>query len=626
MKLNIKTPRNFINPLLSRKSIDEAAFNQFTQALANYQKTLIEQVADKQSEPNIVTNALKPFFDELGYQSQAHSQSGQSGIDLALVKTHQPAVIIEAKVPNSKDMISAGDLNKKSFHEAILYFMREREKDNHALFHIIVTDFYHWFVFDAKDFDRLFWRNPAIKKIYDTHSNPALLGSTTAEFYQLLERELPQIKADLLDHEHIDCAYFNLQQPATEKERIAIYKLLSADNLLKEFNPNDANSLNREFYNELLYILGLEETKEGGKKVIGKASQAQHGTLFENISNKLVQYQKPHEFEDVIKLIIIWMNRVLFLKLLESQIVKWTTSTAHQFLHPHKIKQYDQLETLFFEVLAKPIAERKMHEFDTVPYLNSALFEIHPDEKTGITMATLTSDLTIAYYPKTVVKDQHRQRKTGKVSTLPYLLEFLDAYDFANDSDDEVVSDTKSLISASVLGLIFEKINGYKDGSFYTPSFITMYMARETIVKTVINQFNLAYGWQCKTLTELHNKIDDIPAANALINRIKICDPAVGSGHFLVSALNEMLRIKSELGVLIDEHGKRIKEYRLSVENDELIIKSDDGELFEYKKSSTEKTRIQKPCSMKSKPSLKIACLAWTSTPIRSISAACVYG
>ncbi|MDK2458648.1 hypothetical protein QHH11_05760, partial [Aphanizomenon sp. PH219] len=31
----------------------------------------------------------------------------------------------------------------------------------------------------------------------------------------------------------------------------------------------------------------------------------------------------------------------------------------------------------------------------------------------------------------------------------------------------------KRLINAFVLGLIFEKINGYKDGSSFTPGFIT---------------------------------------------------------------------------------------------------------------------------------------------------------
>ncbi len=594
MKPNIKTPRSFINPLLSRKSIDEDSFGRFKQALTQYTQTLAAQLAAKQSEPNIVTNALKPFFDALGYKSQAHSQNGQSGIDLAIVKSSRPSVIVEAKVVNSKDMITPGEINKKAFHEAVLYFMRERDQGNDELFHIIITDFYNWFVFDAKDFDRLFWRNASIKKLYTSYKSPSLLGDTTAEFYKALERELPNQKIDLLDPELIDCAHFNLQQDNKEKALIAIHKLLSKDCLLKEFNPNDANSLNKEFYNELLYILGLDESKEKGKKLIGRAKQPQHGTLYENISNKLSQYQKPNEFENVIKLIIIWVNRILFLKLLESQIGNWTQDAASKFFQPGKITQYDQLETLFFEVLAKPLASRSVQGYELVPYLNSSLFEIHADEKNGITIATLADDLQIDYYAKTVVKDSSGSRKTGKASALPYLMEFLDAYDFANDSGDEIVSSAKSLVSASVLGLIFEKINGYKDGSFYTPSFITMYMARETIEKTIIDKFNQAKNWQCKTLTDLHNKIDDIAEANRIINSIKICDPAVGSGHFLVSALNEILRIKSELGVWVDESGKRIKDYQLSIENDELIIKSDEGELFEYKKGSYDKTRIQK--------------------------------
>ena len=594
MKLNKQKPRNFINPLLSRKSVDTEKFNAFKLALEHYKKSLASQISTKQTEPNIVASTLKPFLDSFGYQSEPYSQKGQISIDLAVMQNLKPSVIIEAKMPNSADMIWESDLNKKAFQQAIMYFMNERAKDNKALFHIIITDFNNWFVFDAKDFDRHFWRNATIKNLYDAYTSKSLLGDTTGEFYQALERELPKLKKDLLDAEEIDCAHFNVQLPANEKEYIAIYKLLSADCLLKEFNPNDANSLNREFYTELLYILGLEESKEGGKKIIGKAKNPQNGTLYENISNKLAQYNKPNDFESVIKLIIIWVNRILFLKLLESQIVKWTGKQDYKFLNPNTLDQYDALETLFFEVLAKPIDKRNVRDFDHIPYLNSSLFEIHPDENNGIKLSNLVDGLTIDYYAKTVVKDANKLRKTGKASTLPYFLAFLDAFDFANDSDEELVSQSKSLISASVLGLIFEKINGYKDGSFYTPSFITMYMARETITKTVIEKFNESYGWQCKTLTDLHNKDLDIAEANTLINSIKICDPAVGSGHFLVSALNEILRIKSELGVLVDEVGKRIKDYSLSIENDDLIIKSNEGELFEYKKNDFEKTRIQK--------------------------------
>ena len=95
-----------------------------------------------------------------------------------------------------------------------------------------------------------------------------------------------------------------------------------------------------------------------------------------------------------------------------------------------------------------------------------------------------------------------------------------------------------------MLGLIFEKINGYKDGSFYTPGFITMYMCHETITRAVVQKFNDVKGWKCETISDIYNEIEDIKEANRIINSLRICDPAVGSGHFLVSALNEIIAIK----------------------------------------------------------------------------------
>ena len=176
MKLNAQKPRNFINQLLSRKGVDAEKFNTFKLALAHYKKSLADQISTKQTEPNIVTNSLKPFLDGFGYQSEPYSQKGQISIDLAVMQNLKPSVIIEAKMPNSADMIVAHDLNKRAFQQAIMYFMNERAKDNKALFHIIVTDFNNWFVFDAKDFDRHFWQNKMVKKVYDTFNNPSLLG------------------------------------------------------------------------------------------------------------------------------------------------------------------------------------------------------------------------------------------------------------------------------------------------------------------------------------------------------------------------------------------------------------------------------------------------------------------
>lgn len=191
------------------------------------------------------------------------------------------------------------------------------------------------------------------------------------------------------------------------------------------------------------------------------------------------------------------------------------------------------------------------------------------------------------------MKDQQGKKRTGNITTLQYLFEFLDAYDFGAESRENIQEDNKTLINASVLGLIFEKINGYKDGSFFTPGFITMYMCRETIRKAVLQKFNETKKWNCTTLEELYDKIEDRKEANKIVNSIKICDPAVGSGHFLVSSLNEIISVKNDLKILRDRDGKRLKEYLVEVVNDELIITDEEGELFEYNPNNKESQRIQ---------------------------------
>ncbi|HSV89191.1 MAG TPA: DUF559 domain-containing protein, partial [Bacteroidales bacterium] len=222
-----------------------------------------------------------------------------------------------------------------------------------------------------------------------------------------------------------------------------------------------------------------------------------------------------------------------------------------------------------------------------------SLFEPTDIEQDTLFISNLKDDKTIPIFSQTVLKDQQGKKRTGNISTLQYLFEFLDAYDFGAEGGEEIQEDSKTLINASVLGLIFEKINGYKDGSFFTPGFITMYMCRETIRKDVVQKFNETKKWHCTTLEELYDKIEDRKEANRIVNSIKICDPAVGSGHFLVSALNEMIAVKNDLKILQDRDGKRLKEYQVEVVNDELIVTDEEGELFEYNPSNKESQRIQ---------------------------------
>ncbi|MGE4542447.1 MAG: TaqI-like C-terminal specificity domain-containing protein, partial [Bacteroidales bacterium] len=310
-------------------------------------------------------------------------------------------------------------------------------------------------------------------------------------------------------------------------------------------------------------------------------------------------------FNVALELSITWINRILLLKLLEAQLVSYhrfdkrfagQDDKSFAFLNTEKIKDYDDLNSLFFQVLAKQHSERNedvSKAFAKVPYLNSSLFEPTEMEQQTIFISNLKDDKTIPVLASTVLKDQQGKKRTGSLNTLNYLFEFLDAYDFSSEGQEEIQEENKSLINASVLGLIFEKINGYKDGSFFTPGFITMYMSRQTIRKAVVQKFNETKNWNCHDLDELYDRIDDRREANEIVNSLKICDPAVGSGHFLVSALNEMIAIKHDLKILQDRNGRRLKEYQVEVVNDELIVTDEEGQLFDYNPNSPESQRVQ---------------------------------
>ncbi|GHV05967.1 hypothetical protein AGMMS50229_09930 [Campylobacterota bacterium] len=326
---------------------------------------------------------------------------------------------------------------------------------------------------------------------------------------------------------------------------------------------------------------------ENAINIIDRQDKLRHLNVEEHGKTKEEQL-----FAVALDLSITWINRVLFLKLLEAQIIKYHSgNTDFAFLSIDKLGDYNDLDSLFFDILARKDAERKgdlKARFSFVPYLNSSLFEKTDIEDKTIFIGSLQNNILMSLYPKTILPDAPHSMRP-----LEYLLKFLNAYDFAGESSEDIREDNRSLISASVLGLIFEKINGYKDGSFFTPAFITMYMCRETISKVVIQKFNDAKKWNCQTITDLYNKIDNTAEANSIFNSIRICDPAVGSGHFLVSALNEMIKLKSELGILVDRNNKRLKDYQITIENDELMITDGDNDIFQYTPHNHESQRVQ---------------------------------
>jgi very-short-patch-repair endonuclease len=772
MLLKELKPRKALNKAFLKVKPNRTEIESFKTNLIS----LLDRTNETESE-EFHKNLLTDFFKKTYYDPN-HFINTKGRNDLVIHNGNSAkssvGVIIEAKKPTNKsEMITTSKLNSKAFQELVLYYLRERiTQKNLEIKHLVATNINEWFIFNEQLFERLFAQNKAFVRKFE---NFEASKKTTDVFY----KEIAEPFIDSITSE-IEFTYFNLHdylKPLRNNDKgddnslIALFKLLSPEHLLKLPFTNDSNSLDKRFYSELLHIIGLTETKEGSKKLIGRNKEGERnsGSILEDAIiqldslDKLSRLEKPNQFGNTtqerlfnvaLELSITWINRILFLKLLEAQLITYHKGDkSYSFLNLDQIKNYDDLNSLFFQVLARKYNERNedvKKAFEKVPYLNSSLFEPTDIEQVTLFISNLKDDKTIPIISSTVLKDKQGKKRTGNLSTLEYLFEFLNAYDFSNEGSEEIQEENKTLINASVLGLIFEKINGYKDGSFFTPGFITMYMCRETIRKAVIQKFNdallgsavgvskrraiIPYNPKLKELArelrnnstkseiilwkelkgrfegkydfhrqkpldnyiadffchelklvieidgETHNweetqqkdfkkeyrlnelglnvlrfpdsdifqnlngtvniikqyvdgfekrdlssfkyeetplnplsrydfvlpnsnmsedremfkTLDDVyeqigedrlftrQQANDIVNSLKICDPAVGSGHFLVSTLNEIIAVKNDLKILQDRDGKRLKEYQVEVVNDELIVTDEEGELFEY--------------------------------------------
>ncbi|WP_257904607.1 type IIG restriction/modification system [Campylobacter lari] len=587
MHFTLLNEKDFFNPYYRKKQITQNEFDTFSKALTQY----IERLESSQSENEdyLVANALSPFLTTLNFKTHIKTkQKGKSEIDLAIAKdelSKDLEVLIEAKKPNSKEFITHTKPNSKALHEAILYYFRNREH-SFSLKFIIITDFYKFYIFKASEFEELFYKNTSFKKLFEEFQSPnSLFKGNTDEFYKEASKLIENSKENLKGF-FIDLAFLKDKQKSNFKNLASIFKTFHKDFLLNEFSPNDANSLNNAFYKELLYILGLSESKQLSKFIITQSEQSKQaqGTLYHLIASKLPK----HDFEEVLKFIILWLNRILFLKLIESNLVRFNDDKTLKFLNYEKIPNFTTLSHLFFDILAKEKHTRTQSKFSYLPYLNSSLFEKQAIEKTTLEIATLENDALLEYHPHTQLKDDKGKSKKGKVGLLEYLFEFLDSFDFGADEQSEELIKQKELINSSVLGNVFEKLNGYKEGSFYTPSFITSYMCKVSIEKVVLDKFNHTFKLNATKLNELRTQLrqEKIPQEQklALLNSIRICDPAVGSGHFLVSALNAMLMVHYELGLFEED-------FYLSVQNDEILVQNHKGQFLEYKRPDFDKDK-----------------------------------
>lgn len=546
--------RNLLN-----YEIDNDKLDYFKRDIKWYRNEINNAKVKGESEEHCKGILNKFLVNAFGYNCNT---SGK--IDLVIKFDDNIKTIIETKnYNNTLEMIDDNNYNNKAFYQTILYYYKSRKNKDNKDFNIdniIITNFEKVYLFSKYDFEKLINDNQIVNYF---NENSKVKNET---FYKICGGFLENINLEVVGYK-IDL--FN-------DDDVLIYRFFNSYNICSVKLGNDINSISNTFYKEIIYMMGLEEDKE--KKLrLSNVDNSLIRITMDVIRNSPDKTNENEIFDEALKLNIIWVNRILFLKILEAQLRTFRNDKHLDILNPFKIKDYNYLYTLFFNVLAKPKNMRSSsNDYNYIPYLNSSLFEEGKDELI-FSITKLNNDSKMKVMSGSILYND-RDFNSSQLTFLEYILRFLNCYVFNADAKNV---DKNTIIKSSVLGLVFERLNGYKDGSHFTPPAITMYMSRYSIEKIIIEKFN-------KYFTDTHfeniNEVKNYVRANIHIYRdniknildsIKIIDPACGSGHFLVACLNELIRIKSEFRVLHDNIDVNISE-------DELVINYIDGTHFKY--------------------------------------------
>ena len=415
-----------LNKAYLKQDVTKNDFERFTNALSTFFKS-INYYESEEYQKNTISDFLKNAI-----YNNKNLINTKGRIDLAiyngLTVNDTIGVLIEVKsTSNKNEMISIAKPNVKALQEAISYYLEQTiTHHNKDVKHIIITNTEEWFIFDGAEFDGAFYKNSGLAEKFTNHRGGLFGAHTTDYFYNYLRDEIiPKLG-------EFNCTYFNINDykdiandPAKVDKLIELYKILSPEHLLKKPFANDSNTLDTQFYDELLHLLGLEETKDSGKKILKRLPEERRneGSFLENtiqtlkVNNSLSRIPNINEFGQTeeeqyfsvgLELCITWLNRILFLKLLESQLIKYHNNDYnYKFLSINKVTDFDDLTELFFEVLAVKVENRTktvLARYANIPYLNSSLFEMTELEQNTIIISALKDRHLLPISGKSVLK------------------------------------------------------------------------------------------------------------------------------------------------------------------------------------------------------------------------------
>ena len=630
MRLEIKSPRQAIERHFWREKVPPQTFEVFVETLDNYLYYTERAKRVGETNENIQTYSddfLSFFFPNITLETKSYIPDYYA--DLVISSDDKVQVLMEIEIDETS-AFSIEKWNQPSLYRLLTNYLFECiEYKNDKLKHLIINTVDSFYIFDAADFEQLFCVNDELIAQFETWRNNEITEQSTKKLYtyfnQIIAKAENTISVVQLNINTCQAAVDTYREEdfITDKERknaiqqlIEVYKICSPKFLLKQTNEQGVNLFNEAFYYELLYILGLEEQSKGLKKIIARCKTPQIGSLIENVIVKLKtedliydlrhpeDYGKTEEelyFNVALSLSITWLNRILFLKILEAQLVAYNVDDADKdefrFLHPSKVEEFDTLNTLFFEVMAVAEKDREKYiskEFGRIPFLNSSLFEVTDLERQTLRISNIKDSTKLPFFENSIFDTVDGERltvdgKSKQLGTLDYLLYFLEAYDFGLSASESILQlQTKPLINTVTLGLTLERLSCYRAGAFFTPNVVTKYMSRETLRRVVIQKLSTEFKTEAtfEAVQQFcqHLQLAVLAKANEIVNSITVCDSSVGAGQFLVAALNELLVIKSELGILCDVEGISLQQdITLKIENDELRIYDKSNVPFRYK-------------------------------------------
>ena len=228
----------------------------------------------------------------------------------------------------------------------------------------------------------------------------------------------------------------------------------------------------------------------------------------------------------------------------------------------------DILEFLFYDAL-----NNSEHTDDyysrfkcRIPFLNGGLFEPLKNYDWKNTDILLPNDLF------------SNEETTKEGDTGNGILDIFDRYNFTVKEDEPLEKEVA--VDPEMLGKVFENLLEVKDrkskGTYYTPREIVHYMCQESLINYLFSALPVQAGIQKQDIEILVKHGESIvesekqtasqgketktysykmPSAirresstiDEKLKSIRICDPAVGSGAFLVGMMNEIVKVRNVL-------------------------------------------------------------------------------